>query len=107
MAKKQKTANAVDILYRMICDKDPVYASRYPERRRFVILGSEINRLRTEAKLSKKTLAEMVGTSPSTITRIEWADYVKPPKKVLEEIAGVFHKRLSDSFVLEDELVMA
>lgn len=53
-----------------------------------------IYQLRTEANLSQKQLAEMIGTTQSVISRLEDDDYDGHSLSMLSKITGVLKKRL-------------
>ncbi|MEX2176063.1 MAG: helix-turn-helix domain-containing protein [Pirellulaceae bacterium] len=53
---------------------------------------------RTEAKLTQKELAELVGTQQSVIARLEDADYGGHSLSMLARIAAAMGRRLTVSF---------
>lgn len=57
-------------------------------------IGSEIRRLREEARLSQEALAKEIGVSTNTVSRWETATY-KLSLKELQKLADFFHVRLS------------
>lgn len=61
-------------------------------------VGEEIRRVRCEKKLTQGQLAKMIGTSQSTIARLENADNFSYSMKTLLKISGVLDKELSIAF---------
>ncbi len=55
--------------------------------------------LRTEAGLSQRKLAELVGTTASVICRLEDADYEGHSLSMLNRIAAAVGKRVQITFV--------
>lgn len=55
--------------------------------------------VRNKAKLTQKQLAEVVGTTPSVIARLEDADYEGHSLSMLQRIAAAVNKRLEVRFV--------
>ena len=92
MAKK---TNAVEILRnRYVKNNLKRKASLATER-----MNAEIARLlydmRTEAGLTQKQLAELIGTTQSVISRLEDSDYDGHSLTMLSRIAEALHKKLS------------
>lgn len=94
MAKKT-TRNAVEILRNRYVKNDPKRKASVATER----MHSEIARLlydmRTEAGLTQKQLAELVGTTQSVISRLEDSDYDGHSLSMLNRIAEAMHKKLS------------
>jgi len=57
-------------------------------------IGSQIRRLREEARLSQEALATQIGVSTNTVSRWETATY-KLSLKDLQKLADLFEVRLS------------
>jgi DNA-binding XRE family transcriptional regulator len=93
MKAKKKTSSALDIMERRF------YKS---EDRRVELEEARVNaeaarliyQLRTEAKLSQKELAELIGTTQSVISRLEDDDYDGHSLSMLSKIAAALNKRL-------------
>lgn len=66
-------------------------------------IGVELNRLRTEAGLSTRALAALVGTKASVISRIEQADYEGHSLAMLRRVATALGRRVVVSFPPTDE----
>jgi transcriptional regulator with XRE-family HTH domain len=66
-------------------------------------VGVELNRLRTEAGLSTRALAALVGTKASVISRIEQADYEGHSLAMLRRVASALGRRVVISFPPADK----
>jgi ribosome-binding protein aMBF1 (putative translation factor) len=97
MKTKRITKNFADVIREKLA-KDPELARAVEEERLHADIAEQILRLRVEANLTQKELAERVGTQQSVISRIEDADYYGHSLKVLHRIAEVFGKRLKVDF---------
>jgi transcriptional regulator with XRE-family HTH domain len=73
---------------------DPESVRRYEEHLAHLNIGLELNRLRTEAGLTLKEVAEKVGTQSSAISRLEQADYDGHSLSMLRKVAAVFGRRV-------------
>ena len=62
-------------------------------------IAQDIYRLRTEAKLSQKGLAELVGTTASAICRLEDADYGGHSLSMVQRICAALGQRMEIRFV--------
>ena len=69
------------------------------EERANVTVARQIYDLRTEAGLSQRELAKMVGTTASVICRLEDADYDGHSLGMLRRIAAALDKRVQIRFV--------
>jgi len=97
--QKRTTTDAVEIIY------SRHYAGR-PERiaalREAMVnddIARKIYRLRTEAGLTQRQLAKLVGTTASVICRLEDADYEGHSLAMLNRIAEAVNKRVVINFV--------
>lgn len=59
-------------------------------------VGANIRTLRTSQKLSCKTLADMVGVSPSYINRIEHGERCRVSFAIVENLATVFNVTIGE-----------
>lgn len=100
MAKqRKKTTDAVRILHNRYIKGDPKrLASLQTEREKANIAG-QIYDLRTEAGITQKQLADLVGTTQSVICRLEDADYRGRTLTMLKRIAAALHYRVEVRFV--------
>ena len=99
MAKKNKTSDAVAILHNRFVKGDPVRVASIQAEREKANIAGQICDLRTQAGLTQKQLAGLVGTTQSVISRLEDADYGKHTLSMLDRIATVLHCRLEVRFV--------
>ena len=103
MAKKRKTTtNAVKILHKRYIKDDPKRLKSLKIEREKSNIAAQIYNLRTQAGLSQKEFAKLVGTTQSVISRLEDADYNGYRVDTLERIATAMHQRLKFEFVPED-----
>lgn len=63
----------------------------------------DIIRLRDEASLTQKQLAELIGTKQPAIARIENGD-VMPSVQMLTKIANALHLKLTINFMPEQQI---
>jgi len=100
MAKqKKKTSDAVEILRRRYLDGKPEMFKMLEEERLNARIAEEMYRLRTDAKLTQRQLAKIVGTQASVICRLEDADYKGHSLNMLRKIAIALGNRIVISFV--------
>lgn len=64
-------------------------------------IASQIYRMRTEAGLSQRELAKLIGTHASAICRLENPNYNGHTTAILNRIASVLKKRVQVRFVTE------
>lgn len=62
-------------------------------------IAESIHLLRTAAGLTQKELAELIGTAPSVISRLEDADYRGHSVAMLRRIATALDRRVEIRFV--------
>lgn len=103
--KKRKFKSAtLQWTYDRYIGKDPKRIQEYEEE----VLNAEIARriydLRTKAGLSQRELAKRVGTTASTICRLEDADYEGHSLSLLKRIAEALDKRVEIRFVAAKKL---
>lgn len=102
MTKKQPMTNAGDILDR----RHPPTGDDLNLRAAFrqeIEIAELIHQVRTEAGLSQRELAKLVGTSASVICRLEDADYDGHSMAMLRRIAAALNKRIELRFVPCDD----
>jgi DNA-binding XRE family transcriptional regulator len=100
MAKKAKrTADARRILHRRIYDGKPSRQAGLESARASADVARKIYKLRSDAGLTQKELAKMVGTSHSVISRLEDDDYQGHSLAMLRRIAAALNKRVEIRFV--------
>jgi DNA-binding XRE family transcriptional regulator len=104
--KAQKTTDALRILDRMI-GKDTDLRQLADEALVNAEVAQLIHDVRSNAKLTQKQLAELVGTTQSVIARLEDADYEGHSLSMLQRIAAAVNKRLEVRFVRSHRKVAA
>lgn len=101
MAKgKHKPADdAVEILHRRLVDNDPEKLAELEKIRADNDIARKIYDLRTNAGLTQKALAKLVGTTASVICRLEDADYEGHSLAMLNRIAAALDQRVEIRFL--------
>ena len=100
MAKKRKpTSDAVEILHRRFYEGKPGRWAELEESRANAEVARQIYTLRTEAGLTQRELAKLVGTTASVICRLEDADYEGHSLAMLRRIASALKQRVIIRFV--------
>jgi len=97
MAKVQKrkpTSDAVEILHRRYFKGNREMLALLEEERANAEIARMIYDLRTEARLSQRQLAKLIGSSASAICRLEDADYEGHSLSMLRRIAAALHKQI-------------
>lgn len=77
---------------------DPERVDSFERARADMAIGVALHRLRTEAGLSTRALAEKVGTQASVISRLEQADYEGHSLSMLRRVAAALGRRVEISF---------
>ncbi len=99
-AKKRKaTTNAVEILQRRYFEGKPERMRELEEARAEDEVARKIYKLRTDAGMSQREFAKLVGTTPSVICRLEDADYEGHSLAMLRRIAAALDRRVEIRFV--------
>ena len=98
MAKKI-TTNALEILHHRYYQNKPARLTALTKARTNDSVSRQIVALRTEAGLSQRQLAELIGTTASVICRLEDADYEGHSLTMLNRIATALNQRVEISFV--------
>jgi len=102
MTKKEKTSNAVQILHERYVKDDPARRASVEAERVSAQVARTIYERRTEAGLTQKELAELVGTTQSVISRLEDADYEGHSLSTLTRIAKALKQKLTVVMTAED-----
>jgi len=103
MAKKRKTTtNAVKILHKRYIKGDPKRLKSLKIEREKANIAEQIYNLRTQAGLSQKAFARLVGTTQSVISRLEDADYGRHSIRMLHKIASAMHCKVEVRLVPEN-----
>jgi ribosome-binding protein aMBF1 (putative translation factor) len=93
MTTKKSTNNALDIIKVRYYQSDE-RRLRLEEARVHAEAARLIYAIRTEAKLSQKDLAQLIGTTQSVISRLEDGDYDGHSLSMLSKITAALNKRL-------------
>ena len=96
---KQKKSDGIAILHRRYYHGRPQRLAMLEQARINDSVAREIRKLREQAGLTQRQLAERVGTSISAISRLEDAEYTGHSLSVLKRIAAALEKRLEVHFV--------
>jgi len=96
MAKK-RTRNFGDVIRAKLA-ANPELAKAVEEESFNADIAQQVYDLRTDAKLTQKQLADLVGTQQSVISRIEDADYNGHSLTMLKRIASALDRRLKVAF---------
>ena len=99
MTKKKSTTDLIEIIHRRFYEGKPDRIAGLEEARANDEIARTIYQLRTKARLSKRELAALVGTSPAVISRLEDADYEGPSLKMLRRIARALNRRIEVRFL--------
>jgi DNA-binding XRE family transcriptional regulator len=100
MAKKRKrTTDAVEVLHRRYYEGRPARLADLEEARANDTVARKIYDLRTEAGLTQRQLAKLVGTTASVICLLEDADYEGHSMAMLRRIATALDRRVEIRFV--------
>ena len=99
MPRKRATSDAVSILHRRYYRGNPRRLAELENARAGAEVARRIHKLRTDAGLTQKELAELVGTSHSVISRLEDDDYRGHSLAMLRRIAAALNKRVEIRFV--------
>ena len=100
MAKMNRaTSDAARILHRRYYESKPKRIAELENARASAEVARKIYKLRTDAGLTQKALAELVGTSHSVISRLEDDDYEGHSLAMLRRVAAALDKRVEIRFL--------
>src|SRR5438093_10134766 len=101
MTKKKPTTitDGLEILDRLHFRGRPAREQALAKAKLNAQIAQEIYRLRTEAGLSQKDLARLVGTTASVICRLEDAEYSGHSLSMLQRISAALEQRIDVRFV--------
>ena len=97
--KRKATTDAVEIIHRRYFKGRPKRMRELEEARAENEVARRIYSLRTDAGLSQRELAKLVGTTASAICRIEDADYEGHSLAMLRRVAAALDRRVEIRFV--------
>lgn len=107
MVKREKTTDAVEILYRRYIKGDPEQEVSLQAERVNSEVACLIYDLRKDAGLTQKELAELIGTTQSVICRLEDADYDGHSLSILHRVAQALKQKLTVEMTAMDPDVAA
>lgn len=105
--EKKPTSDAVEIMHRRFIKGNKRRLKYIEKERERVKIAQKIYELRTQAGLTQKQLADIIGTRQSVISRLEDADYRGYKIKTLEKIAEALNYHLKLDFEPTDKMVLA
>jgi DNA-binding XRE family transcriptional regulator len=97
--KRNKTTDAVTILYNLYYKDNPDALKSLEQERTNARIARELYNLRAKNGLTQKQLAKLVGTTPSVISRLENADYSGHSLSMIQRIASALNRRVDVKFV--------
>jgi ribosome-binding protein aMBF1 (putative translation factor) len=97
--KRKASSDAVEILHRRYYEGKPDRLAALDTVRANDQVARKITALRTEAGLSQRQLAKLIGTTASVICRLEDADYEGHSLAMLNRIATALNRRVEIHFV--------
>jgi DNA-binding XRE family transcriptional regulator len=97
--KRRATTDAVEILHRRYYEGKPGRLADLEKARANDHVARKIAALRTQAGLTQRQLAQLVGTTASVICRLEDADYEGHSLVMLNRIAAALNRRVEIRFV--------
>lgn len=96
--KRPPTTDAIEIMHRRYFEGQPDQLAALEEARANDEIAREICQLRTDAGLSQRQLAKLVGTTASVICRLEDADYEGHSLPMLRRIAAALNRQVEIRF---------
>lgn len=97
--KRKPVTDAVKILHRRYYEGKPERLAGLETARANDHVARKIAALRTQAGLSQRQLAKLIGTTASVICRLEDADYKGHSLVMLNRIAAALNRRVEIRFV--------
>lgn len=98
-SKQRATTDAVDILRRRYYSGKPGRVAGLESARANDHVARKIAALRTQAGLTQRQLAKLIGTTASVICRLEDADYEGHSLAMLTRIAAALNRRVDIRFL--------
>jgi predicted transcriptional regulator len=96
---RRKTRDALEIIHHLFYARRPKRIAQLEEAIVNDDIARKIQDLRSNARLTQRQLAKLVGTTASVICRLEDADYEGHSLAMLNRIAGALNKRVKIEFV--------
>jgi DNA-binding XRE family transcriptional regulator len=101
---KQFRSDALQHLHDRYIGDDPERVSSFEAALANAEIARDIYRLRTEAGLTQRALAKLVGTTASVICRLEDAEYEGHSLSMLRRVAAALGKRVEVRFLPAENL---
>jgi DNA-binding XRE family transcriptional regulator len=95
----RKTSDGIQILRKRFVKNDAEMARMVREEKGNMAVAQKICDLRNEAGISQRELAKLVGTTASSICRLEDADYDGHSLSMLHRIAAALDRRVDIRFI--------
>ena len=99
MKRTKKTTDAVRIFHQRYIKNDREREESLQRERENIGIAEQVYNLRTQANLSQRELADLVGTTQSAISRLEDADYDGHSLTMLRKIAAALNQHVEVRFV--------
>ena len=96
---KKPTTDAVEILHRRYFEGNAARQETLDNERENASIARRIYELRSEAGLSQRELAKIVGTTASVICRLEDADYDRHSLTMLRRIAAALNYKVQITLI--------
>ena len=97
--KRPPISDAIETMHRRYYEGKPERIAALEEARADDEVARKILQLRTQAGLSQRELARMVGTTASVICRLEDADYEGHSLAMLRRVAAALDRRVEIRFM--------
>jgi ribosome-binding protein aMBF1 (putative translation factor) len=97
--KRTPTSDAIEIMHRRYYEGKPDRIAALEEARANDEMARKVYQLRTQAGLSQRELAKLIGTTASVICRLEDADYEGHSLPMLRRIAAALDRRVEIRFM--------
>jgi ribosome-binding protein aMBF1 (putative translation factor) len=97
--RRRSTSDALEIIHQRYYARNPKRLAQLQETIANDDVARKIYRLRTQASLTQRQLAKLVGTTASVISRLEDADYKGHSLAMLNRVAAALNKRVTIEFV--------
>ena len=97
--KAKRTSDALEIVHRRYYKGRPRRVTQLEEERANDQLARRLLELREEAGLTQRQIADLIGTTPSVISRLEDSTYEGHSLAMLRRVAAALNKSLEIRFV--------
>jgi DNA-binding XRE family transcriptional regulator len=107
MNRQSRTTDGLAILHQRFYAGKPKRLAGLEKARSADEVARKLVQLRTNAGMSQRQLAKLVGTTPSVICRLEAADYQGHSLSMLRRIATALNQRVEIRFVPQKKSLQA